>query len=166
MFACFLLPGALLGESRVGRELPCLDGCLYKGCDPGLVLLRAAQGWGHDGVHVPLVLQVNLHHILPLPLRAFVLPLKLLDVLQCDLMKERWLLEQILIVTLYWVFVICFQADKGSQEAGEIQRKMVLGDADDSLVMIKVHYSKLHTSSDYFMAKVWKRKVLSGGPKK
>jgi hypothetical protein len=32
--------------------------------------------------------------------------------------------------------------------------------------MIKVHYSKLHTSSDYFMAKVWKRKVLSGGPKK
>lgn len=101
-----------------------------------------------------MVLQVNLHHILPLLLRAFVLPLKLLDVLQCDLMKERWLLEHILIVTLYWVFVICFQLDKESQEAGEIQRKMVLDDADDSLVMIKIHCSKLHTSSDYFMAKV------------
>lgn len=80
-----LLLLSLLSERWVRRDLSALDGSLDDAAEPGLVFLGAAQSRLGDGVHVPLVLHVQLDHILPLFIRALVLLLEFKDVLHRDL---------------------------------------------------------------------------------
>lgn len=80
-----LLLFILLSERWERCDLFALDGSLDDAAEPGLILLGAAQSRGRDGVHISLVLHVQLDHILPLLVGALVLLLKLEDVLHGNL---------------------------------------------------------------------------------
>lgn len=80
-----LLLLTLSGKRWECFNLSAVNGRLDDAADPGLVLLCAAQGGCCDGIHVSLVLHVQLDYILPLLIRALILLLKFKDILHCNL---------------------------------------------------------------------------------
>lgn len=64
-------------------------GRLDDAADPGLILLGAAHSRLCDGVHVSLVLLIQLDDVLLLLIRTFIFLFKLKDVLQCNLHRHR-----------------------------------------------------------------------------
>ncbi len=66
-------------------DVSAVDGSLDDAAEPGLVFLGAAQSRGCDGVHVSLVLHIQLDYILPFLVRALIFLLKFEDVLDRDL---------------------------------------------------------------------------------
>lgn len=70
-------------------DVPTVNGGLDDAADPGLILLGAAQSRRCDGVHVSLVLLVQLDYVLLLLVRAFVFLLKVEDVLHGNLCMKR-----------------------------------------------------------------------------
>lgn len=72
-------------ERRESFDLAAVYGGLDDAADPGLILLSAAHSRLCDGVHVSLVLLVQLDEVLLLLIRTFVFLLKLEDVLHRNL---------------------------------------------------------------------------------
>ena len=94
-----LLLNTLLSKRWERWDLFLLNGRLDDAAEPGLVFLGAAQGRGHDGVHLSLVLHVQLDQVLPLLVRALVFLLEFKDVIYCDLgeraQRQSWLSREI-----------------------------------------------------------------------
>lgn len=80
-----LLLFTLPSKCRECFDVSTVDSSLDDAADPGLILLGAAQSRRSDGVHVSLVLHIQLDYILPLLIRALIFLLKFENVLHCYL---------------------------------------------------------------------------------
>lgn len=88
-FAVALLLGTLMSEGFVGRDLFSINGFLKYVFDTWLIFRSTAQRRLHDQIHVTFMLQVQSLQVFYLFIRAFILLLKVQDVLQCDLKQRR-----------------------------------------------------------------------------
>lgn len=84
-----LLLAAFLRKSSEFFDFSSVDGSLDDAADAGLVLPGEAQHRRCDGIHVSLVPQIQLNHVVLLLLGTFVLLLKVNDVLDGDLRVGR-----------------------------------------------------------------------------
>ena len=80
-----LLLFTLLSKRGESCDFTALNGSLDDATESGLVFLGAAHSRGCDGVHVALVLHIQLDHIVLLLIGALIFLLKFKDVLHCYL---------------------------------------------------------------------------------